>query len=149
MPGIFMLTFIGKTSFSMRLRHFVDNITVKQLFGADSIGAVLSAVMLGVVLPTFQQLVGMPVDVLHLLAAIPVVYSIYSLLCYLLVNRKWRSYLFIIATANILYCILTLSLVAYHYPMLTVWGIIYFTAEAAIIITLAYIEYCKAKSDYI
>ena len=49
--------------------------TVRILLLADGIGALVSAIMLGIVLPNFQPLVGMPLKELYILAAIPVVFS--------------------------------------------------------------------------
>lgn len=50
----------------------------------------------------------------------------------------------IIAILNILYAALTIALLAIHTSTVTLWGWLYFSGEALILFTLAYIELKEA-----
>lgn len=116
-------------------------INPKNLFFIDSLGAMLSVILLGVVLPSFQPIFGMPEKVLSNLAAVAVVFNIYSFLCYVRVTTRWRLFLGIIAVANTLYCLSTLLLTFYYFNELTIIGVAYFVLEIPVIGGLAYIEF--------
>lgn len=132
----------------MILQKLVNKITPRQLFLLDSIGALLTATMLGFVLPMFQEYFGMPVDTLHTLSIIAVCFFLYSLLCYISNPQQWKPFLKIIATANALYCCLTTTLVIYYHAQLTTLGWIYFIQEILIIVSLVYIELSKANKSH-
>jgi len=109
----------------------------------DGLGALLTAFMLGLVLPQFPGVFGAPVAVLYPLAVTGCVCACYSLGCALLV-RRWREvHLAVIAGANLLYgfCV---SMVIYliHPPF---WGVLYFILESAVIVALAAMEIKAAK----
>jgi hypothetical protein len=110
------------------------------LFLIDSLGALLSAGMLGLVLPRFEPAFGMPAPVLYFLASLAGVFCIYSGLCYLGRMENWRFYMKIIAITNLLYCGLTLGLVIGLYQKLTALGILYFVLESIVITVLAVFE---------
>ncbi len=112
----------------------------KQLFLLDAFGAALSAFFLGFVLVKYQVYIGMPENVLYILALIPCLFIIYDLLCYVLLKDNWRPYLRIIAYANLLYCDTTLILSIYHFKKLTTLGLTYFTVELLLIIALSMLE---------
>ena len=118
---------------------------VKKLFLLDSLGALLSAVMLGLVLTKYEAFLGMPSKVLHILTIIPCIFSVYSLLFFLIKTKNWRLYLTIIAIANLLYCCLTTSYIIYEYQQLTIWGLMYFIAEIVVVVVLAMYELNIAK----
>lgn len=54
------------------------SLTLKQLFFIDGVGAVVSALMLGTILPAVNSYIGMPVLVLHYLGLLACVFAIYS-----------------------------------------------------------------------
>ena len=116
-----------------------------KLFLVDSLGALLSALLLGLVLTQFEKTFGMPQQVLYVLSVIPCVFAVYSFLCFLSKTIHWRFFMKIISTANLLYCCLTLGLMIYFYQQLTVLGLLYFVLELIIIINLAYIEWKTAS----
>ncbi|HMQ81477.1 MAG TPA: hypothetical protein PKA00_01165 [Saprospiraceae bacterium] len=110
----------------------------------DSLGALLSACMLGFVLVRFEAVFGMPVTVLYFLASLALIFFIYSLLCFLYVKASWRNFLKGIAAVNLLYCCLTLCLVFIHWDDLSVWGLLYFGMEIVVVSVLAVLEWLKA-----
>ena len=122
----------------------MNKIHSKKLFLVDSIGALLSAILIGLVLARFEPIFGMPHTVLYVLAVIPCIFSIYSFLCFLSKKRNLQSLMKIIAIANLLYCCLTVGLMIYFYQQLTIFGLIYFVLEIIIVVLLAIIEWIKS-----
>ncbi len=119
----------------------LSDIQPQKLFLVDSLGALLSAILLGLVLARFEKTFGMPQNVLYVLAVIPCIFTLYSFLCFLNKTVHWQPFMKIIATANLLYCCLTAALMVYFYQKITVLGLIYFFIEIIIIIILAFIEW--------
>ena len=118
--------------------NFNDN--PRTIFLIDGIGAIISAVMLGIVLPLLQDLIGMPTEVLYYLASAAVMFAIYSLSCAFIVPANWPTFLRIIAFVNLTYCVVSVGLVYYFYPQLTKLGIAYFAIEKLIVIYIVMME---------
>lgn len=113
----------------------------KQVFLIDAIGALLSAISLGIVLPRFQALIGMPTEVLYVLALMACAFCFFSTFSFLFINHLWRTFLRIIAIVNLLYCLITLGLVLFFFSSLTLLGISYFVIEIIIIVLLVRLEF--------
>ena len=111
-----------------------------KLFLIDGLGALLSAIMLGVVLPRFEAMIGMPPKILYVLAFLACLFAIYSLSCFFRNMENWKPYLKFIAIVNLLYCCLTLGCIIFLHQEVTVLGMIYFIVEIIIIVILAIIE---------
>lgn len=112
----------------------------RTLFLVDSLGAALTAFILGIVLIKFEYIFGMPKNALYFLSAIACVFAVYSFFCFLIIKENWQLFLKIIAFANLLYCIISLSFVIYFFQKLTVLGFLYFLVEIGIIIFIAILE---------
>lgn len=82
----------------------------------------------------------MPHVILFLLSMIACTFAVYSISCFLFLNRNWRIFLKVIITANLLYCCITMALVIYYYSTLTIVGLTYFVAEIIVIVGLVLIE---------
>ena len=95
--------------------------------------------MLGFVLPQFQEMIGMPLTELFLLATIPIAFFIYDLFCFRF-NTENGKLLLGIAIANLSYCALSAYLVSVHLSELTTIGRMYFGGEILIILVLMIIE---------
>lgn len=121
-------------------------INPEKLFLTDSLGALLSAFFLFVVLKSFDEYFGMPKNVLNYLSAIALVFSVYSFACFYFLKKNWKVFLGIIVSANLLYTLLTLSLVFYHLKSLTLLGILYFVVEMIVVIALVSIEIRTLRS---
>ena len=117
----------------------------KALFLADGFGAMLSALLLGVVLVKFRNLFGIPEPTLYLLASFPCAFAIYDFFCYSMANEHIGTLLKGIAIANIAYCILSLGLTLFHYETVTVLGWIYILLEICIVMALATFELRVAR----
>ncbi|MBC6995422.1 hypothetical protein QWY85_04140 [Neolewinella lacunae] len=113
----------------------------KSLLLLDGLGALLSTLCLGLILPAWQPLFGMPKDILWILAAPAAIFACYSLLCHWLLRQNWEPYLRIIMLANALYCALSIYLVVRHFSQLTPLGIAYFSLELLILAILITVEY--------
>jgi hypothetical protein len=111
----------------------------KRLFLIDGFGAFLTAFFLFVI-RTFNEYFGMPKTTLDFLTIIALTFSVYSFCCFFAVNNNWRPFLRAISIANLLYCGLTLGLVIYHYPRLTILAVIYFVIEIVIVCVLVFFE---------
>jgi len=82
----------------------------------------------------------MPQSILTILSIIAFAFCVYSICCFFFVNKNWKPFLQAISIANILYCCLTLGLVVYYYPQLTILGITYFSLEIIIVCGLVFFE---------
>ncbi len=133
----------------IRFRQIENEINPKQLFLVDSLGALLSAFMLGVVLVMFKEIVGMPSNVLYGLAFIACLFFVNSLFCFLRVKENWRPRMKWVAIFNLMYCCLTAGLVIYFYKELTIWGVVYFVVEKIIVVPLAIVELQVASNTMV
>ena len=111
----------------------------------DSLGAMLTAFLLGVVLANLESTFGMPRKILYILALVACLFAVYSFSCYYLVSKNHNPYLMAIAIANLTYCGITLSLVIFCYDILTWLGVTYFLLEIIIVVSLAIIEIRVAR----
>ena len=123
------------------------NLNPRKLFLIDSFGALITALLLSLVLARFEDTFGMPRKVLYILSGMAGVYCIYSFLCYWHLKNNWSPYLKIIATANLIYCGLTMVLMFYFYQSLTILGLLYFIGEIIIITILALTELDFARTQ--
>ncbi len=125
----------------------------KKLFLIDSLGALVTAFFLFIVLKDFNEYFGMPITILNYLSSIAACLCIYSITCFVIIKKNWIPFIRIISTANILYCILTIGLIILYQSQLTIFGKAYFLGEIAIILGLVYIELNVAnaikKSNFI
>lgn len=131
-----------KNRFNSLIEAFTNK--PKKLFLVDGLGAVLTAFLLVVFLIRYVDVFGMPQKPLYVLSIIAVIYAVYSICCYFFIGKHWRSYLKLIAFANLLYCCATISFVIYFYPSVTIFGLIYFLAELVVIGCLVTIELMTA-----
>lgn len=118
----------------------------RPLFVVDAAGALLSALLLGVVLVRFERVFGIPVPTLYLLAALPVLFAAVDLAVYLGLRGDLSRPLCLVATLNLGYCALSLALAVRHREVVTVWGWAYLLGEIAIVAALAAFEIGVARS---
>lgn len=111
-----------------------------RLFLLDGIGAFVSAFFLGIVLVNLESQIRMPIQILYMLAVIALVFAGYSITCYFINPKNWKSYLRLITTANTLYCTFTLGLVMYFFERLTLLAITYFVVEMIVVSIVIRIE---------
>lgn len=114
--------------------------TPKNIFLLDSLGALLTSLLLFLFLRTFNNFFGLSKTTLEYLSLLALTFSIYSLTCFFLAKNNWKLYLKIICTANILYCVLTFGILLYNYKSISIFGIIYFLVEIVVIAGLVFLE---------
>ncbi|TGN19162.1 hypothetical protein [Leptospira idonii] len=112
----------------------------KYIFLLDGLGALFSAFMLGIVLAQWETFFGIPRNFLFMLAWIAIALSCYSLSIYFINPIRRKIFLGMIATANFLYCLLTIYLIFHLFGTITIWGISYFIIEKIVVISLAAFE---------
>lgn len=124
------------------LKLFLNRDFLKSfIFLIDGVGALVSVAIVGFVLPHFRQFLGVPVEVLYVLAAIAFVFAIYSLTCFRLIKINKRYWLRIIIYGNTLYTGLSLSFLYYYRQELTLIGKSLFIFEAIVLMFLIAIEW--------
>jgi len=117
----------------------------KILFLIDSLGALLTAFFLFIVLRNFNEYFGMPKTILIYLSGIAACFCIYSTCCFFFLTKYWTPFINGISVANLLYCIVTMALLIFYYPQLTVIGTTYFLLEITIISGIVYLELNVAR----
>jgi hypothetical protein len=111
----------------------------KKIFLIDSLGALISAIIL-LVISQFERQFGISRNLSLILVPLPIIFSVFSFVSYKLDNEKWKSLLKIIAIANLSYCCLTLYLTLINFATLKNLGITYFVVEIFIIFLLPMFE---------
>lgn len=114
--------------------------TPRTLFIVDGVGALVTALLVGVVLPTLREHIGMPRPVLRALALTAAVFAAYSLTCAATGPTRWPRYLRTIAVANAMYCVVTAGCLFYFRARLAVGDWIYFVGEIVVVGTLVALE---------
>ena len=132
----------------MLLKHLILKASKnpKQLFLIDGFGAILSAFLLGVMLIKYEHVFGIPRDTLYFLATFPILFSAYDFYCYFLESNKTGLPLKVIATLNLLYCLISIAMTIYHFTTITVIGWIYILLEIILVLFLAMIEFKVGKN---
>ena len=110
----------------------------QKIFLIDGLGALATALCLGVLLPKFN--VGLETAHLYLLAILATLFSIYSTSCYLVQVKPRSNFLMAIIFANLLYCIITSLIIVTNYGSLSILGWLYFITEIIVIFILCTIE---------
>ena len=116
----------------------IDN--PKMLFLIDSAGALITAFLLFVVLRNFNDYIGMPETILVYLSIIALLFSIYSLICFLFLKKNWPAFIRAISFANIIYCFSTLVVLLIHSSKIKIFGISYFLIEVTLVCILVHVE---------
>ncbi len=119
----------------------------KQLLIIDGLGALVSALTLGFILPQFESLFGIPEKLLHLLAIPPVVFFFIDMYGFISPPAKMKQLLKFIASANLAYCLLSLTLASTHYEKITLWGWGYLLIEVLVVVGLALLEFRVAENS--
>lgn len=107
----------------------------------DGVGALVTALLVGVVLPTLGEYIGMPRPVLRGLALTALVLAVYSMTCVVLRPSRWPRYLRGIALANALYCVVTAGCLVYFRAHLAMGDWIYFVGEIVVVGALVALEF--------
>ena len=111
----------------------------RRIFLLDGVGAVLSSLGTGIVLPFFAQWTGVPVSVTTPLAVLGFCFAVYSLSCFQFVSQIRAWMLLTIVGANLFYCGLALGVVV-DLEGISIWGRVYFVVEIFIVAGVVLLE---------
>jgi hypothetical protein len=114
-------------------------LNLKNIFLLDGSGAVLSAVVTGLLLPSFSGLLGLAPNAFYSLAVFPLIYAVYSFSCFFLVNQKKPWMLLTIIVANLFYCVVSASVLLLS-KTITSWGRGLLVMEIVVIIAVVAFE---------
>lgn len=117
----------------------------KQLFLLDAIGAFITATFIGIVMRNHNDIFGLPPQEAFVMSAIAYSFFCFSGFCYLFVKDNHYKYIFIIASANSLYILLSFFIFLNHFKDLTPFGIVYLISEMVTIMLLVTLEFSVAK----
>ncbi|MGE0786111.1 MAG: hypothetical protein AB7S26_10510 [Sandaracinaceae bacterium] len=116
--------------------------TSRSLFGSteillvDGVGALLTALSVGLVLPAFAPFIGLPVASLRLLGVVALGFAAFSLGRHFTRTATAGS-LRLIAVANLSYCAVTSALLIVYAHTVTPLGAAYFVGEIVIVVALS------------
>ena len=115
---------------------------LKKVFQLDLVGAVLSAIILGLILPFWQPCFGIPLAVLRLLAFCAIFLSVFDLACIFLLKKESRIQYAVstIIGLNVMYLLLSIIVIIMHWDLITLWGHGYLFLEIVVLIGLIYFE---------
>ena len=111
-----------------------------RIFLIDGAGALLSALCLGVLLPSMHSLIGLPVFILHSLSLLALAYALYDFCCFKWADKTHPLWLALMVAANTSHLVLTLYILNSYRRSLEFLGILYFTTELLILAGLIFYE---------
>lgn len=119
-------------------------ITPRNLLILDAIGAAVTALATYYLLAGERLKTGLPVELCYALAAIALAFSFFDIAA-LYARIDPSIALRIIACANVSYCILVVALLTINRATVTQLGLAYFCIEAAVVLSLAVLEWKVAS----
>jgi len=119
----------------------------RQLFLIDGLGALVTACLTGLVLARLEAVFGIPPKILYTLSFVALLYAVYSITCFCITPTHWRPFLKAIALANLIYILITMGIVFYHWSHVSVLGLFYFIGEFVVVGALIYVEFKTAFSE--
>lgn len=111
-------------------------LTPRDWIKIDCLGAAVSALSLGIILPQFPAHIAMPEPVLMQLAGIACVLMAVGLFALLTNLIPVKKMLRVLAVLNSLYIVYTIALVIRHHGQLLLWDYLYFVGELVIILLI-------------
>jgi hypothetical protein len=127
------------------LKYF--NEKPKTLFLIDSVGALMTALSLIVIVREFIEYFGMSKNEVNYLSLLAFCFCMYSAICYMFLKSNFSPFIRFIGIANSSYCALIIGLMIRYKSSITVIGIIYFLVEIIIICCLSYVELKVANGN--
>jgi FtsH-binding integral membrane protein len=118
----------------------------RTLFLVDGVGALVTALVVGVVLPALGEHIGTPRPILRALALTAAVFAAYSLTCAAAQPTRWPRYLRGIALANAGYCLVTAAVLIRFSATLHALDWIYFAGEIVVVGALVTLELRVARA---
>ena len=118
----------------------MTRITRRQTFIIDGIGALVSVLLLGVILPMFADRLGLPPHIFRSLALWALGCLVFDTLVLASFPEPPRKWLARVMSLNATYCVITACLMWQHQDVITVLGWSYFALEMLVLMCLVYWE---------
>jgi len=118
---------------------------VARLFVVDLCGASLSAVLSGVLLPSYANQLGVAESTLHALAAVAVVLAVSDAAYLVFRPRRWRAMLLTVAVGNLAYPFLALAVSAADDVAITTLGAALLAVESLVVVALGCVQLLVAS----
>ncbi|AHZ84306.1 hypothetical protein Bb109J_c1614 [Bdellovibrio bacteriovorus] len=116
------------------------------IFLVDAVGALLSLVLTAGILPLLSNWTGLQPNVLYFLAVFPLLYCVFSFVCYKLTSRRpWM--LLAIIFANVLYALVS-GTVMLTVQGITTWGYSFLLAEILVLLGVVLIEWSVYRRSF-
>lgn len=119
--------------------------TLRRLFLLDAAGACLSAALLGLLLPRFQPLIGLPLQQLYWLALGACILAVYSGSCFLFAAFARPLQMRLLALFNGFYLLISLGVVLMYAGQMKPFGYLYFAGETALVLLLVATEWKASR----
>jgi len=127
--------------------NFILNLSPRQIFFADALGALLTASIVGILLVRLYIYLNIDKSTLYVLALIALLLFTYSSSMVLYRPVKWQGFMRILSLANGTYCLLTLGMLLYYKYEVTLVAVIYFVAEAILVTAIALTEWLYVNKN--
>jgi hypothetical protein len=114
----------------------LSRISPSMVFLVDGLGALLTATFTCLLMTFFIDWVGLPYEVLRILALVALGMAAYSLSCHFFLKSNKRKWLNVIILANLLYVLATAVLILVYYDRIKLPGLLYFLSEFIVVLVL-------------
>lgn len=111
----------------------------RKIFLVDGVGAILSFISTGFILPVFAVHLGISISILNILALFPLVLMFYSLYCYKFVKDINSWMLKLLITLNATYILISFGLIFFYKPIEAL-GVMLLVSEIIILTFLLRLE---------
>ncbi len=128
------------------MKKLILKLTPNKLFLIDAIGALLTAATHGIIFIIFIEYIGLGAEKLYFLSALACLFFLFSSVNSAKLFSSWRRNLKIISSGNLIFCLITLSMVFLYFEQMTLFAKIYFLWEAILVLVLAFFELKYAKT---
>lgn len=118
----------------------------EKLILMDAVGALISAIFLGVIMVQLNRYFLVPNDVLFLLTIFPVFFFVVDLIFLFAFKNLIRKGLRLVAFLNLMYCLVSFAQVL-KLDTLALMAYVYFSIEIVLLICLSYIQFKTAWTD--
>lgn len=124
----------------------IDASNPRILFLMDGLGAACSCFLLGVILNGHPDFFGVPPDVVTLLSLFAAALSVSAFLCYCFSKKNVRWLLTVMGIGNLVYCLVTIVMLA-QAPEKIKWpGVFYFSGELSLLVILVSAEWRAGRA---
>lgn len=124
-----------------RLTFLLKSIKPNKLLIFDTVGAIISSAITGLLLVPLSDQLGIQKTHLTLLAIIPIGFVFFNLINIVFRALSTIKAIVSIAILNIAYCVLSVLLLLQNSHSITGLAITYFVLEICLVLTLAFIEF--------